>query len=57
MSEEIGVADSGAEGTRTRLHAILGEHNMKEERILYPHTDRALGPQEADALVAGIQAF
>jgi hemerythrin-like domain-containing protein len=57
LTNEIGVADSGAEGTRARLHAVLGEHNVKEERILYPHTDQALGADEADALVADIQAF
>lgn len=57
IGAEIGLADSGAEGTRARLHAVLGDHNMKEERILYPHTDGALGPEEADALVCDIQAF
>jgi iron-sulfur cluster repair protein YtfE (RIC family) len=27
------------------LGALLGEHNMKEERIVYPKTDQALGEE------------
>lgn len=56
MAEEIGRPGAAAEETRARLHAVLGEHNMKEERIVYPHTDGALGPEAADALVARIQS-
>jgi uncharacterized protein (DUF2249 family) len=41
---------------RRQLHALLGEHNLKEERIVYPTTDRLLSPEESDALVARIQA-
>jgi iron-sulfur cluster repair protein YtfE (RIC family) len=50
---------------RTRTHAaldglmdILGSHNMKEERILYPMTDRAAGSEAAcDDLVCRLQSF
>lgn len=52
-----------AEGERARfqaaaqeLGAVLGDHNMKEERILYPMTDRAAGPGLPD-LVRRMQAF
>jgi len=59
LIEAIGRALAG-EGAalplRARLHGVLGEHNVKEERILYPATDRALRPEERDALVARIQA-
>jgi uncharacterized protein (DUF2249 family)/hemerythrin-like domain-containing protein len=41
---------------RSDLHRLLGEHNAKEEQVLYPGTDRRLGPEERDALVARIQA-
>jgi len=41
---------------RAELHRVLGDHNFKEERVLYPATDRALDPEERDALVARIQA-
>jgi uncharacterized protein (DUF2249 family) len=41
---------------REELHRVLGEHNTKEEHVLYPMTDESLGPAESDALVARIQA-
>ena len=41
---------------RTQLHQVLGEHNEKEEVVLYPMTDQSLGAEESDALVARIQA-
>ena len=41
---------------RTQLHQVLGEHNEKEELVLYPMTDQSLGAAESDALVARIQA-
>ncbi|HET8643899.1 MAG TPA: hemerythrin domain-containing protein, partial [Vicinamibacteria bacterium] len=41
---------------RVELQRVLGGHNMKEEQVLYPLTDGRLGPEEADALVARIQA-
>jgi regulator of cell morphogenesis and NO signaling len=41
---------------RAELHRVLGEHNLKEEQVLYPGTDRCLDPAERDALVARIQA-
>jgi hypothetical protein len=36
---------------------VLGGHNMKEEPILYPGTDRLLTEDERDALVPRIQAY
>lgn len=41
-----------------RLTALLGTHNMKEERMLYPMTDRALGtPTAQEELVQRIERF
>lgn len=34
------------------LEQLLAAHNMKEERILYPKTDAALGPAERAELAA-----
>ncbi len=45
-----------AHGARAELHRILGDHNVKEEHVLYPATDRALDRAERDELVARIQA-
>jgi regulator of cell morphogenesis and NO signaling len=56
---EAGIGDgaSPAEELRRRFHAVLGEHNVKEEEILYPMSDGFLGEQEADRLVEQIQRF
>jgi uncharacterized protein (DUF2249 family) len=37
------------------LLSVLGDHNVKEEEVLYPLTDQVLGPKEADALVRTMQ--
>jgi uncharacterized protein (DUF2249 family) len=40
------------------IGGVLGDHNLKEERILYPTADRAAGGADArDALVRRMQAF
>ena len=44
-------------GARTAFHELMHEHNVKEERILYPATDQLLSEPERDELVAQIQAF
>jgi hemerythrin-like domain-containing protein len=56
---EAGIAekDTPVEELRRSLHAVLGEHNFKEEEVLYPATDQLLGPDRADHLVAQIQRF
>lgn len=41
-----------------QLTTLLASHNMKEEQMLYPMTDRALGtPEACEALVRRIEAF
>jgi len=57
IAAEIGADDPRADSSRAHLHALLGDHNLKEEQILYPHADRAMNATEADGLVAAIQAF
>lgn len=52
----IGSADAQADAIRRVLHIVLQDHNIKEERILYPTTDSVLRPERADRLVADIQA-
>jgi len=51
----MGEAGSPAEALRRELHAVLGDHNLKEEQVLYPSTDDLLGTEEADRLVSQIQ--
>ena len=56
---EAGITDAAApvEELRRRFHAVLGDHNVKEEEVLYPGTDEMLGAEEADRLVSRIQRF
>jgi regulator of cell morphogenesis and NO signaling len=56
---ERGIGDPAADvdGARRRLHQVLGDHNMKEERVLYPGTDRLMTEDERDALIQRIQAY
>ena len=56
IEQAIGDGAIPLESLRHGLHLVLGNHNLKEENIVYPMTDQALGEQEGDALVARIQA-
>ncbi len=53
----IGDAAAPVERLRARFHAVLGDHNLKEEHVLYPGTDDLLGSEEADRLVRQIQRY
>ena len=57
IERSIGEPRPQAEALRRELHQVLGDHNVKEEQVLYPATDRLLGEAERDELVARIQAF
>lgn len=56
---EAGISDpiANVDSPRHALHAVLGNHNLKEENIVYPLTDQALTAAERDALVARMQAI
>jgi regulator of cell morphogenesis and NO signaling len=59
LIEAVGRALGGDDAPlplRAELHHVLGQHNLKEERVLYPVTDQVLAPAERDALVGRIQA-
>jgi regulator of cell morphogenesis and NO signaling len=59
LLDAIGSALHGSRAPlplRAELHKVLGEHNEKEELVLYPMTDQSLGAAESDALVARIQS-
>ena len=53
----IGDPSADTVRLRERLHATLGPHSVKEERILYPMIDRVLSGLRSDELVAAIQAY
>jgi len=56
---EAGISDPSAnvDTPRHALHSVLGNHNLKEENIVYPLTDQALTAAERDGLVARMQAI
>jgi iron-sulfur cluster repair protein YtfE (RIC family) len=58
---DLFAGDTPSAAEFERLHgallAILHGHNDKEERILYPMTDRMVPPQKLRSLVDNIKAF
>ena len=56
IEQAIGDGAASVESLRHGLHLVLGNHNLKEEHIVYPMTDQALGEKDGDGLVARIQA-
>ncbi len=57
IEQAIGDGSARVEPLRQGLHSVLGDHNLKEENVVYPGTDQALTALERDALVARIQAM
>ena len=53
----IGDPERDPEPDRRQLHYVLGEHNLKEEEMLYPATDEGLAPKARAELVQRIQQF
>jgi uncharacterized protein (DUF2249 family) len=53
----IGEPGTIVEALRRSLNRLLTVHNRKEERVLYPVTDRVLAAAERNALVDRIQLF
>jgi uncharacterized protein (DUF2249 family)/hemerythrin-like domain-containing protein len=53
----IGDAAADVDAVRADLHRVLGEHNLKEEGVLYPTVDQRLGADGADRLVGRIQRY
>ena len=57
IERAIGDPNADADTSRQELHEVLADHNVKEERILYPGTDRLMAGEERDDLVRRIQAY
>ena len=57
IAARIGDAAESLDALRRNFHAVLGDHNLKEEHVLYPGTDELLGPEESDRLVRRIQSY
>lgn len=52
ISDAIDAGDAGeARDLVDEVKVFLEPHNMKEEQIIYPRTDQALGEREREALV------
>ncbi|HET6899322.1 MAG TPA: hemerythrin domain-containing protein [Vicinamibacteria bacterium] len=57
MEREIDDDDAPIELSRAELRRIQRDHDLKEERILYPALDRMLDEEEGDEMVARIQRW
>ena len=57
ITQCMGDPDLPVDGLRSALLEVLGEHNAKEEQMLYPAIEQFLNDAENDALVREIQAF
>jgi hemerythrin-like domain-containing protein len=57
MEREIDDPGAPIELSRAELRRIQRDHDLKEERILYPALDRMLDEEEGDAMVARIQRW
>jgi hemerythrin-like domain-containing protein len=57
IASGIGDAASELASLRASFHEVLGDHNAKEEQVLYPTTDYLLGAESADRLVRKIQEY
>lgn len=57
LERAMGDGASNVDSLRHGLHSVLGNHNLKEENIVYPGTDQAMSPLERDTLVERIQAL
>lgn len=56
MAEAVADPASPVERLRADLHRVLGDHNTKEENVLYPGADRIMSDAEGDDLVRRIQS-
>lgn len=57
MENAAARGERPAGATRAEMRALLHEHNVKEEKVLYPMLDRGLAAREADGLVFRFQAM
>jgi regulator of cell morphogenesis and NO signaling len=51
------ITASGFEALRQSLLGVLGEHNAKEEHVVYPMTDHRHTAEERDTIVRKMQAI
>ncbi len=55
IDQKIQANDPGTEEEEQALHLLLGMHNQKEERILYPAIDRSVTDQERGAVFTSMK--
>jgi regulator of cell morphogenesis and NO signaling len=58
MSAALAKGQAAAfEASAVELVAVLGPHNVKEERVIYPFVDQHLPPGDRAALLARMRGF
>ena len=56
IHDKVRIADPESDDSEKALLQILGEHNMKEERILYPAIDTGLDPAGLESVRKAMEA-
>jgi hemerythrin-like domain-containing protein/uncharacterized protein (DUF2249 family) len=57
LKDAISSGSRPGESTRDELRALLHQHNVKEENVLYPMLDRSVPAPELDAMVHTFQSM
>ena len=57
LHDKVRRADPESDAEEKELLALLGAHNMKEERVLYPAIDEALGQEGLALARAAMEAI
>lgn len=57
IHEKVRAGDPASDKEEEEMMALLGQHNLKEENILYPAIDRHLRSEEVEAVFASMKAL
>lgn len=57
IHQRVKMGDSNSDAYETRLLEVLGQHNLKEEKILYPAIDQSLNPKECEKVFLEMEAI
>ena len=57
LKDAVSSGSRPGESTRDDLRALLHQHNVKEENVLYPMLDRSIPAPELDAMVYSFQSM
>lgn len=56
IHQKVRVQDPESDAEEARLLAVLSQHNVKEEQVLYPAIDRMVPPERCAQILAEVEA-